>query len=359
MRPRCRDGPRSHLRSAPSSTSFPTRGSSRARRRPSCSIRCTRAPNRRSSCASSIPTGPPPSTHTLPGTSGSSSPRGLSVARHLEAGDLGHGRFAAGRDHDPLAGEDLISDADAAGDERGPPFDDLDPLLLVALDLIRVVEVPDHEIAVLRDRVPSVGRARRCRPCGWLGADLGRAEQRLRRHARPVGAFATDQLALDQRGRQAVLAEARGHDFARRPSANHNRIETFPGHGGGRYPGFRADQTDQPSRLPCVASGIAISAGRRKSDGHEHANRATPGARRAHRIGATRSPVRNELPTERLDRNSAELMAQLRVAGTGIQVLLAFLLVVPFNARWSQATAFDQLRLLRHACCAWRPPRFC
>ena len=35
-------------------------------------------------------------------------------------------------------------------------------------------------------------------------------------------------------------------------------------------------------------------------------------------------------------------MAQLRVAGTGIQVLLAFLLVVPFNARWSQATAFDR-----------------
>ena len=55
-----------------------------------------------------------------------------------------------------------------------------------------------------------------------------------------------------------------------------------------------------------------------------------------------RSPVRDELPTERLDRNSAELMAQLRVAGTGIQVLLAFLLVVPFNARWSQATAFDR-----------------
>ena len=55
-----------------------------------------------------------------------------------------------------------------------------------------------------------------------------------------------------------------------------------------------------------------------------------------------RSPIRNELPTERLDRNSAELMAQLRVAGTGIQVLLAFLLVVPFNARWSQATAFDR-----------------
>lgn len=64
--------------------------------------------------------------------------------------------------------------------------------------------------------------------------------------------------------------------------------------------------------------------------------------RAEHTVGGDRSPVRNELPTERLDRNSAELMAQLRVAGTGIQVLLAFLLVVPFNARWSQATAFDR-----------------
>jgi hypothetical protein len=55
-----------------------------------------------------------------------------------------------------------------------------------------------------------------------------------------------------------------------------------------------------------------------------------------------RSSARDELPTERLDRNSSELMAQLRVAGTGIQVLLAFLLVVPFNARWSDVTAFDR-----------------
>ena len=64
--------------------------------------------------------------------------------------------------------------------------------------------------------------------------------------------------------------------------------------------------------------------------------------RAEHTEQGDRLPVRDELPTERLDRNSAELMAQLRVAGTGIQVLLAFLLVVPFNARWSQATAFDR-----------------
>jgi hypothetical protein len=64
--------------------------------------------------------------------------------------------------------------------------------------------------------------------------------------------------------------------------------------------------------------------------------------RAEHTEQGERSPGRDELPTERLDRNSEELMQQLRVAGTGIQVLLAFLLVVPFNARWSQATAFDR-----------------
>jgi Family of unknown function (DUF6328) len=68
-----------------------------------------------------------------------------------------------------------------------------------------------------------------------------------------------------------------------------------------------------------------------------------PNHERAEETGrGVQSSVRDELPLERLDRNSAELMAELRVAGTGIQVLLAFLLVVPFNARWSHVTAFDR-----------------
>ena len=65
-------------------------------------------------------------------------------------------------------------------------------------------------------------------------------------------------------------------------------------------------------------------------------------ARAEQRGQVDREPVRDELPMERLDRNSIELMGQLRVAGTGVQVLLAFLLVVPFNARWSRVTAFDR-----------------
>jgi hypothetical protein len=51
---------------------------------------------------------------------------------------------------------------------------------------------------------------------------------------------------------------------------------------------------------------------------------------------------RDERPLERLDRNEVELMGELRVAGTGIQVLLAFLLIVPFNARWGRVSSFDR-----------------
>ena len=51
---------------------------------------------------------------------------------------------------------------------------------------------------------------------------------------------------------------------------------------------------------------------------------------------------RHESPLERLDRNTVELVQELRVAGTGIQVLLAFLLVIPFNNRFTHLSAFDR-----------------
>jgi uncharacterized protein DUF6328 len=46
--------------------------------------------------------------------------------------------------------------------------------------------------------------------------------------------------------------------------------------------------------------------------------------------------------SERLGRNLTDLLNELRVAGTGIQVMFAFLLVVPFNAGWEKASTFDQ-----------------
>jgi hypothetical protein len=40
---------------------------------------------------------------------------------------------------------------------------------------------------------------------------------------------------------------------------------------------------------------------------------------------------RQETPLERLDRNLEEMTGELRVMVTGVQVLFAFLLVVPFD----------------------------
>lgn len=51
---------------------------------------------------------------------------------------------------------------------------------------------------------------------------------------------------------------------------------------------------------------------------------------------------REETQLERLDRNHIELLNELRVAGTGIQVLLAFLLIVPFNNRFTRLSRFER-----------------
>jgi hypothetical protein len=51
---------------------------------------------------------------------------------------------------------------------------------------------------------------------------------------------------------------------------------------------------------------------------------------------------RDETPAERLDRNTIELLNELRVAATGIQVMFAFLLIVPFNNGWHQVDSFER-----------------
>jgi hypothetical protein len=53
-------------------------------------------------------------------------------------------------------------------------------------------------------------------------------------------------------------------------------------------------------------------------------------------------PGRDETREQRLDRNTDELVSEMRVAAIGIQVLFAFLLVVPFNAGWKHVTAFER-----------------
>jgi Family of unknown function (DUF6328) len=51
---------------------------------------------------------------------------------------------------------------------------------------------------------------------------------------------------------------------------------------------------------------------------------------------------REETEVERLDRNLAELLQELRVALPGVQVLFAFLLAVPFTQRFSEISAFEK-----------------
>jgi hypothetical protein len=61
----------------------------------------------------------------------------------------------------------------------------------------------------------------------------------------------------------------------------------------------------------------------------------TPGGATGLRAGSGRP----ETEEERLDRNLGELLGELRVALPGVQVLFAFLLVVPFNARFATLTS--------------------
>lgn len=51
---------------------------------------------------------------------------------------------------------------------------------------------------------------------------------------------------------------------------------------------------------------------------------------------------RDETPLERLDRNLEELTGELRVVVTGVQVLFAFLLVVPFDTGFAHVGRFEQ-----------------
>src|SRR3954468_8245759 len=51
---------------------------------------------------------------------------------------------------------------------------------------------------------------------------------------------------------------------------------------------------------------------------------------------------RNETPLERCDRNLVELMQEVRVAQTGVQVLFGFLLTVPFTVRFDNITPTER-----------------
>ena len=55
-----------------------------------------------------------------------------------------------------------------------------------------------------------------------------------------------------------------------------------------------------------------------------------------------RDPQRDETPTERLDRNWEDLLQELRVAQTGVQLLTGFLLTLPFQQRFAALADFQR-----------------
>jgi hypothetical protein len=61
---------------------------------------------------------------------------------------------------------------------------------------------------------------------------------------------------------------------------------------------------------------------------------------------------RDESEQERVDRNLLEFLNELRVALPGVQVLFAFLLVVPFNNRFAEVTSFQQTVYFATLLCA-------
>lgn len=57
---------------------------------------------------------------------------------------------------------------------------------------------------------------------------------------------------------------------------------------------------------------------------------------------APQSVPSDESERERLDRNMNELLQELRVSQTGVQILFAFLLTLPFTQRFTQITEFER-----------------
>src|SRR3954464_10811895 len=52
---------------------------------------------------------------------------------------------------------------------------------------------------------------------------------------------------------------------------------------------------------------------------------------------------RRETELERCDRNLVELLQEVRVAQTGVQIMFAFLLTVPFTARFPALSTFQEI----------------
>ncbi len=113
-------------------------------------------------------------------------------------------------------------------DEPADAPHQLDVMLVEPWQLAVVLPVAGHVVA-LGERGGDVDRAgdrlgRTRRPAGG-GDHVARPHEGLRRDAPPVGALATDQLALDEDDRQTVVAAPTGGGLAGRPAPDHDHVE--------------------------------------------------------------------------------------------------------------------------------------
>jgi Family of unknown function (DUF6328) len=76
-------------------------------------------------------------------------------------------------------------------------------------------------------------------------------------------------------------------------------------------------------------------------------------------IGGVAEERSGENRNERRARELGELLQELRVMLPGVQVLFAFLLTVPFSARFEDVTPLQQAVFFGTLLCKRRPPRCC
>ena len=204
--------------------------------RSAASIRVTLEPREDQACASSAPTGPAPRTIRLSGTSCEVVPSRL--FQGLASASPSIGGIAA-----PLPVETITArlgderravdlEALLAGEAAGAA-EEPDALLLEPGELDGVIEVVDDLVAAREHRggvdLAGDGLLDAGDTLGFL-EQLAGAQEGLGRHAGVVGALAGDQVALDDRHREAAVGQASRGDLAGGPGADHDRVEALLAH---------------------------------------------------------------------------------------------------------------------------------
>ena len=213
----------SRRRTSPSAS--PSGAGSRASTCSAPSTSATSPPRRRTACAISTPTGPPPRTSRRRGTAfmpvASRLVQTPSSSRRPGIGGM-IGSAPQARTTCSAVWRTPSTSTTPVPGEPAAAAQQVDAVVRQPALLPGVGVVGDHEVAPRERRldVDLRGRRRLARAVHRLA----RPQQRLRRDARPVGALAADQLALDDRDAQPALGQRAGAVLAGRAAAQHDHV---------------------------------------------------------------------------------------------------------------------------------------